>query len=214
MAIREWIVEMSHMNVLKKLTGWTALTALVAVMIVASGCITPGESKPPLPPPPAPPTTETFNVGELVLVNFSGVEMPPTQHEERIKADGTVTLSLIGSVPAVGKTPGQLQHEIRERYLVFYKPSLNVTVKWQERFFYVGGQVKSSGRLPWTEGMTLVKAIQTAGGFNEDYAKTTKVRVTRLNGKTFIVNCDKATVNSEFDVPIYPGDTINVPKRW
>lgn len=199
---------MSYMNVLKKITGWMAL---VAVMIVAAGCGTTPN------PPPNPPVTtnETLNIGDLVLVNFSGVEQPPTQHEERIKADGTITLSLIGSVQAAGQTPGQLQQEIRRLYIEkYYKPSLNVTVKWQDRFFFVGGQVKSSGRLPWTEGMTLVKAIQTAGGFNEDWAKTTKVRVTRLNGKTFIVNYDKAIANHELDVPIYPGDSINVPKRW
>ena len=115
---------------------------------------------------------------------------------------------------AKGKTPGQLQKEIRDLYLKYYKESLNVTVRWQERFFFVGGQVKAGGRLLWSEGMTLVKAIQTAGGFVEEWAKTTKVRVTRLNGKTFIVNYDKAVVDTKFDVPIYPGDTINVPKRW
>lgn len=198
------------MNVLKKLTGWMAL---VAVMVLAAGCVL---TKVPN-PPPTPPETDynKLNPGELILVTFSGVEIPPTQHEERIKDDGTITLSLIGSVQAKGKTPGQLQKDIRDLYVPkYYKDSLNVTVKWQERFFFVGGQVKNSGRHPWTEGMTLVKAIQTAGGFNEDWAKTTKVRVTRLNGKTFIVNHDKAIINSIYDVPIYPGDTINVPKRW
>ena len=213
MAIREWIVEMSHMNVLKKLTGWMVLVVLVAVMIVAAGCAATSGTNTTDKIKEQP--SDKLGVGDLVLVTFSGVEQPPAQHEERVKDDGTITLSLIESVQAKGKTPGQLQKDIRDLYVPkYYKPSLNVTVKWQERFFYVGGQVKSSGRLPWTEAMTLVKAIQTAGGFNEDYAKTTKVRVTRLNGKTFIVNCDKATVNSEFDVPIYPGDTINVPKRW
>ena len=61
--------------------------------------------------------------------------------------------------------------------------------------------------------MTLVKAIQTAGGFLE-YAKTSKVRVTRVSGKTIVIDYDKAIVDSTYDVPIYPGDTINVPKRW
>jgi protein involved in polysaccharide export with SLBB domain len=72
--------------------------------------------------------------------------------------------------------------------------------------------VKSPSRYPWTEGMTVVKAIQTAGYFT-DYAKTSKVRVTRLNGKSIIMNYDKALENPERDVPVYPGDTINVPRR-
>ena len=152
--------------------------------------------------------------GDLITVNFTGVETPPTQHEERIKEDGTITLSLIGSVQAKGKTTGQLQADIRNLYVPkYYAASLNVTVKWQERYFFVGGEVKSASRYPWTEGMTLVKAIQTAGGFLE-YAKTSKVRVTRVSGKTIVIDYDKAIVDSTYDVPIYPGDTINVPKRW
>ena len=148
------------------------------------------------------------------LFVFSGVETPIPQHEERIKEDGTITLSLIGSVKAEGKTPGQLQKDIRDLYVPkYYSQSLNVTVKSQDRFFYVGGEVKANNRYPWVEGMTIVKAIQNAGGFT-DYAKSSKVRVTRADGKTFTVNYDKAIVNPELDVPIYPDDSINVPRKW
>lgn len=200
------------MNVLKKITGWLVLAM---TLILAAGCgITNPTNTTNGTDGSTAVVTETLNVGDLISIAFSGVEAPPAAHEERIKQDGTITLSLIGSVEAKGKTPGQLQKKIRDLYLKYYKDSLNVTVKWQERFFFVGGQVKSGGRLLWSEGMTLVKAIQTAGGFIEEWAKTTKVRVTRLDGKTFIVNYDKATIDQKFDVPIYPGDTINVPKRW
>ena len=154
-----------------------------------------------------------FKVGDLVFVTFSGIEQPLAQHEERVKEDGTLTLAQIGSVKAVGKTPGQLQKDIRDRYVPrFYTESFNVTVRSQDRFFYVGGEVKGNNRYPWVEGMTMVKAIQNAGGLTE-WARASKVRVTRQNGRTFTVNYDKALEDAKYDVPIYPDDSINVPRR-
>lgn len=204
---------MAYMNLLKKLAGCFALAMALGWL---TGCETtnPGAFGPgggTLPPPPV--GDIGFNVGDLVIVNFSGVEQPPQAHEERVKDDGTITLPLVGSLVAKGKTAGELQKEILAKYVPsLYTASLNVTVKTQDRYFFVGGEVKGSSRFPWTDGMTLVKAIQTAGGFT-DFAKRSKVRLTRLTGKTLIINYDRALEKPEFDVPVYPGDTINVPRK-
>jgi len=56
-----------------------------------------------------------------------------------------------------------------------------------------------------------VRAISVAGGFT-DFAKRTKVQLTH-NGKTQIINVDKAIRDPRLDVPVYPGDTIYVPRR-
>ena len=105
-----------------------------------------------------------------------------------------------------------MQKDVRDSYVPkFYTQTLNVTVRAQERFIYVGGEVKANSRYPWVEGMTVVKAIQNAGGLT-DYAKASKVRVTRQQ-KTFTVNYTKALENPSLDVPVYPDDTINVPRR-
>ena len=158
-------------------------------------------------------SSDRFNVGDLVVVSFSGLTDPPAPHEERIKEDGTITLMLLGPVVAKGKTPGELQKEIRDAYIQqkFYTETLTITVKVQERYFFVGGQVRSPNRYIYAEGMTVLKAIQSAGDFNE-FAKRTKVQVTRFDGRTIIVNCKKALDNPKYDIPIYPGDRINVPR--
>ncbi len=67
------------------------------------------------------------------------------RHEETIKEDGTITLPLIGSVYAVGKTAGELQNEIYTNYVPKYYVRLTVTVKSGDRVYYVGGEVKSPG---------------------------------------------------------------------
>jgi protein involved in polysaccharide export with SLBB domain len=186
---------------------------LLVATLVITGCQTPDAGVGATKPVPAPVSTETFNVGDLVVVTFSGIEPGIAPHEERIKEDGTITLTYIGSVKAVGRTPGELQRDIRTQYLTnkIYTENLNITVKAAERFFFVGGQVRSPGRYPYAEGMTVLKAIQSAGDFNE-FAKRTKVQVTRGDGRTIIVNCKKAIDRPELDIPIYPGDRINVPR--
>lgn len=159
--------------------------------------------------------SDNFNIGDLVKVTYSGIEVPPLPHEERVKDDGTITLTYIGSVKAAGKSPGQLQREIRDKYIQggYYTASLNITVSGQERFVFVGGEVRLPNRYPYTEGMTVLKAIQTAGGFT-DFANHKKVYLTRVNGKKITVNADKAQDRPELDLPVYPGDLINVAKKW
>jgi hypothetical protein len=63
--------------------------------------------------------------------------------------------------------------------------------------------------------MTLLKAIAAAGDFTA-FAQKKSVEVTRANGKKLRpVNCIRALRNPrKYDIPIYPGDHIHVPRRW
>jgi protein involved in polysaccharide export with SLBB domain len=151
-----------------------------------------------------------FRVGEKVTVSFSGVFPLIPDHEEEIKQDGTITPFLVGSVKAVGKTPGELQKELQDLYVPKYYLRLNVTVNPKERTYSVGGYVKQPGPKVWFPQTTVVTAIQAAGDFNE-FAKQTNVRVTR--GKTsFTVNVKKALKDPRFDKAVFPGDHIHVEK--
>lgn len=158
--------------------------------------------------------SDVFAVGNVVTVTFSGVSelLPP--HEETIKEDGTITLPLIGAVKAAGKSAGELQKEIHDRYVPkYYNANLTVTVKSQMRVYYVGGQVKAPGRQEYIGTTTVTKAIQSAGDFT-DFAKRTAVELTRAGSKKPIkINCKKAQQDPSKDLPVYPGDKIHVPQR-
>jgi len=163
---------------------------------------------------PAPAALGTFSIGDLVIVNFSGLSDTNLQpHEERIKEDGSITLPQIGPIKAAGKTTGELQKEIRSKYVdgKIYKADLNVTVKAQARYFYVSGEVNRASSYEWVEGMTLLKAIASAGGFN-DFADRSKVIVTRADGRQVTVNCKKAQRDPTLDLPVYPSDSIFVSR--
>jgi len=152
-----------------------------------------------------------FRVGDLVTVAFSGIEPPPPPHEERIKEDGTITLPLIGSVLAKGKTAGELQKEIQDRYVPRYYLRLTATVKPLELAYYVGGEVKSPGSRPWFAQVRLTQAIQAAGDFT-DFANKRKVQLIRADGTRLVINWKDAINNPERDPEILPGDTITVPR--
>ena len=78
--------------------------------------------------------------------------------------------------------------------------------------FYVGGEVKNQGRISYIGPITVLKAIQSAGDFT-DFAQRKRVKLTRLNGKTETINCIKAREDPRLDLPVFPGDTIHVPRR-
>src|SRR5687767_7562350 len=54
-----------------------------------------------------------LQVGDLLKIDFSGPNNPPQSVEQNIKTDGTISLYLVDTIKAAGKTPGDLQKEIQ-----------------------------------------------------------------------------------------------------
>jgi len=159
------------------------------------------------------PAANGLHVGETVIVDLTGTVDQIPEHSEPIKEDGTITLPYIGAVQAAGKTTGQLQNEILNLYVPKYYVRLTVTVKSDDRVYYVGGEVKQPGRQLYVGETTVTRAIQSAGDFT-DFANRGKVWLVRANGKRIKVNCNKALENPSLDPPVYPGDQIQVPRSF
>ena len=175
-------------------------------------------SKPVAPAPltkSADPEPQVFRVGDSMTVSFTDTPMVIQPFEEKIKEDGTITLALNMTFKAVGKTQGELEKEIRARYVPDYYKYMTVTVtpRTDTRWYYVNGEVKQNGRLIYTSRITVLKAIASAGGFT-DFANKKKVQLIRLDGRTMSVNCIKALENPALDLEVYPGDTIHVRRRF
>ncbi len=164
------------------------------------------------------PTGNVFQVGDPVKVDFSGVNSQNFNPQTlNIKDDGTITLPYISTletnaVHAVGKSPGDLEREIQTIYSKYYR-TLTVTVEPLQRYFYVQGEVIKSSAYPYLGPTDIIKAISAAGGFT-DFANKKKVQLKRSGAeKPIIVNCVKALENQKYNVSVYPGDTISVPRR-
>jgi polysaccharide export outer membrane protein len=92
-------------------------------------------------------------------------------------------------------------------------PHITVTVTPVARYFFVMGQVTSPGRILYTGPITLLGAIGAAGDFTP-FAKKGAVEVIHANGALETINCRKAIHNPKLDIPIHPGDKIQVGRRF
>ncbi|MBI3191686.1 MAG: polysaccharide export protein [Pedosphaera parvula] len=187
---------------------------LLAWAFGGMGCltddVTPTDSAPP--PDMASAASDLLRKGDMVMITYSNIPTPPQPHQERIKDDGTITLPLIGSVVAEGKNPGQLQKVIQDAYVPKYYRNMVVTVRTEDRYFYVSGEVKLPNKYVYTPGVTVLKAVASAGGFT-DFAARTKVEITRSTGEKIEIDCKKAQKKPKLDLSIYPDDRVFVPRR-
>jgi polysaccharide export outer membrane protein len=125
-----------------------------------------------------------------------------------IDAGGSITMPLIGSVPARGRTPAGLASEIagRLRNGFIRDPSVAVEIETYRPFFILG-EVAAPGQYPYVPNMTAESAIAIAGGFSPR-ARRDRVTVTHTD----------ASGTGRFVVPpgtpISPGDTVLVGERW
>lgn len=198
---------------LRKNTGHWVVALGIVLAGLLSGCRTSGPTYSELPQSSTVGTT--FHVGDMVTISAilpsagDPNSFPPVA--QRVAEDGTINLTLIGSVTAVGKTAVELQREIHDRYVPKYFQELSLTVRGEALFFYVDGEVLQRGQKEYPGDMTIVKAIAAAGGFT-DFANERKVRLTRGN-HTQIINVKKANSDPKYDVPVLPGDRISVPRK-
>jgi protein involved in polysaccharide export with SLBB domain len=165
-----------------------------------------------------PATKALFQPGETVTVSTStGSDaypgpIPPAGQPYLISDDGSITLPLVGRVQAGGKTPGELQDEITKLYVPQYFVRLTVTVTAPQRAYYVGGEVMHPGAQIYIGATTVTKAIQAAGDFTQFASH--KVWLNRADGTHIRVNVDAALSDSTKDPQVYPGDQINVKRRY
>jgi polysaccharide biosynthesis/export protein len=125
-----------------------------------------------------------------------------------IDAGGSITMPLIGSVPARGRTPAGLAAEIAAKLRTGFirDPSVAVEVEAYRPFFILG-EVAAPGQYPYVPNMTVESAVAIAGGFSPR-ALRDRVTVTHTDGSG----------TARYVVPpgtsISPGDTVLVGERW
>lgn len=124
-----------------------------------------------------------------------------------VGGNGKISLPLIGETQAAGLTIAEFQTEIgdalRQGYIT--APRVNAEVLTY-RPFYILGEVKSPGAYPYTNELTVLNAVATAGGF------TYRADLRRV----FIKRGDSAA-DDEFALTtstrVAPGDTIRIRER-
>lgn len=114
------------------------------------------------------------------VLNVRVFNQDPLSTKERVRADGRISIPVVGEVVARGKRPAQLAAEIQERLKDIVKvPSVIVTLEQTEGMrVSVVGEVRNSGIFQLEPGANVLHALAAAGGLN-DYADGDKVFVVR-----------------------------------
>ncbi len=189
---------------------------LVLIALLCAAC---GDNPPVVYPTVAPfdETKLTLGPGDkLELTIFYGSEQTTTSYT--LDSSGQVEVRFIGSVEASGKTPRDVQEEIRVRLADGYlkEPVVSLTVtEINSLKCSVFGQVSTNGSVKFTPGMTITEAIAKSGGFTP-LARKNMVKVTRtLNGKkeTYKIPVELIAAGDRPNFPMMPGDEVFVPER-
>jgi polysaccharide export outer membrane protein len=160
----------------------------------------------------------TLRVGDPIELRVGGVPAEEQQQVNNIytvDATGSINLPYINKVHAEGLTPAELAQSIENNYRVsriFTNPTITLLMTPTSRFVSVGGAVRNPMRVPFTEDMTLLVAINAAGGFN-DFADQKKVRLLRGNSAK-IYDVRQFRRDPSLDVRLQPGDRVEVPQSF
>jgi polysaccharide export outer membrane protein len=125
-----------------------------------------------------------------------------------IDAGGAITMPLIGSVPARGRTPAGLASEITGKLRNGYIRDPSVAVEIESyRPFFILGEVAAPGQYPYVPNMSVESAVAIAGGFSPR-ARRDRVTLTHTDSSgsmRYVV---------PLGTPLGPGDTVLVGERW
>jgi polysaccharide biosynthesis/export protein len=160
----------------------------------------------PMPVPVAYDAAYRLDAGDRLRVVVYGQEGLTNSYA--IDAGGSITMPLIGAVPARGRTPAGLASEITGRLRNGYirEPSVAVEIEAYRPFFILG-EVAAPGQYPYVPNMSVESAVAIAGGFSPR-ARRDRVTLTHTD----------ASGSARFVVPLgtslSPGDTVLVGERW
>lgn len=157
-----------------------------------------------------------LRVGDPIELKISGVPMEEqTQVNNTYMVDvtGSINMPYINKIKAEGMTPAELAASIEQAYRtnrIYTNPTITILMQPTARFVNVGGAVRSPSRIPFTEDMTLLTAINAAGGFN-DFADQKRVRLLRGSEVTMF-DVRQFRRDPSKDVKLQPGDKVEVPQ--
>ncbi len=163
------------------------------------------------------------HLGPNDYVSFRVVEDRDNESQHlRVNDNGELEVPYAGLIPASGRTCKQLAYAVKaalEREYYYNATVIIAVDRISEKSrgkVYVYGSVKGQGpqEIPPDETYTVSKAIIRAGGFG-DFANKRKVKLTRKDGKSYIVDLKRVIEEgrTDEDVVLQPDDQINVPQR-
>jgi polysaccharide export outer membrane protein len=153
-------------------------------------------------------STYRLSAGDVISVRvFNEPEF--TQERIRLTDAGTLSFPVLGELPVLGRTVGELEAMITQRLKgrILVNPQVTVWIE-QYRPFFINGMVERPGAYAYLPGLTVRKAASIAGGFRER-ASMNKIFVQRESAAR-----GEKPERANLDAEIGPGDTITVEESF
>jgi polysaccharide export outer membrane protein len=160
----------------------------------------------------------TYRVGPRDLLSFRVDEDEKLNGDRRVSEAGTVNLPLLGDVPVLGKTTGEITQIVKklleDKYMQRASVDVQVT-EFRSRPISVIGAVKTPGNLNFSGHWTVLEAITAAGGLADGHGNVVYILRRAENGLSDQVTIDLDDLlvrgDQRLNIPIFANDLINVP---
>lgn len=158
-----------------------------------------------------------YRIGPEDVLHISVWKEEDLDRKVLVRPDGGVSFPLAGDIQVSGRTPLEVQDEIRSR-LQRYVPDAEVTVsvdKISGYTVFVLGEVESPGQFTLGRYVDVVQALTLAGGFTP-YASNRNIQVLRRqDGREVTYEFDFRDVSRgrslEQNIILQSGDVVLVP---
>jgi polysaccharide export outer membrane protein len=153
-----------------------------------------------------------LGVDDAIVVSVYG--QPDAGTTQRIKADGSVVIPLIGRIEAAGETVLTLASTIEKKFVAggFFKaPVVNVEIgSYVSRTVNVAGKVTTPGVYPLDRSYRVLEILLKAGWVKDAGANYVYLR--RADGKEQRLETEALVRGSSDKDPVLaPGDTLYIP---
>ncbi|WP_116795194.1 polysaccharide biosynthesis/export family protein [Arthrobacter sp. TPD3018] len=154
-------------------------------------------------------------IGPLDTIQVDVFNVPELSREMQVDASGRISMPLVGTIDARGKTAGELagavEAALRGRYV--RDPDVTVNIKSSvSQVVTIDGQVIEPGLYPVTNQMTLLRAIASAKGLSEFARQDDVVILRTVDGRKMAGLYNIGAIRSGvYDDPaIYANDVVVV----
>ena len=141
-------------------------------------------------------------------------------HEFQVQPDGSIDFPYVHRFKVAGLEPQEVADLLKSKLVqekILADPQVSLVVKqYNSRKILVTGSVQKPDSVTWAPGMTVVGAISLCGWFTALADKGHVVIIRRAGkGKSVkaVVSVEAITRHTQEDIPLQPGDTINVAQN-
>ena len=158
-----------------------------------------------------------YRIGPEDVLHISVWKEEDLDRKVLVRPDGGISFPLAGDIQVSGRTPLEVQDEIRSR-LQRYVPDAEVTVsvdKISGYTVFVLGEVEAPGQFTLGRYVDVVQALTLAGGFTP-YASSRNIQILRRqDGREVTYEFDFRSIsrgrNLDQNIILQSGDVVLVP---